>query len=173
MRGGSGGEGRARVRPVFSPDRQAEGRVQGPDLPRTSRGTFRKHQLHFQGNFPAAESAATAPPALPRSENVWVFLFAWLFWGFVCLVFNSFLYFLCRKRKETKEKCGGKEDAGGQLFSKITRLESVFRSGTGAQGEWALLLNPKHTVKTGVSAQSKGRTRAGPEEKPSYWKRCS
>lgn len=112
---------------------------------------------------------------LPPSPDRKMFGFFCLlvFLGFVWLVFNSFLCFLCRKMKETKGKCGGKEDAGGQLFSKITRLESVFRSGTGAQGDWALLLNPKYTVKTGVSAQSKGRTRAGPEEKPSYWKRCS
>lgn len=86
---------------------------------------------------------------------------------------NSFLSFLCREMKETKGKWRGKEDAGGQLFSKVTRQESVFRSGTGAQRDWASLLKPKSTVKTGVSAQSQGRARAGPEEGPSYWKRCS
>lgn len=49
----------------------------------------------------------------------------------------------------------------------------VFRSGTGAQGDWTLLLNPKFTVKTGVSAQSQVKARADPEKGSNYWKRCS
>lgn len=119
MRGGSGGEGRARVRPVFSPDRQAEGRVQGPDLPRPSRGTFRKHQLHFQGNFPAAESAATAPPALPRSENVWVFLFAWFFWVLVGWFLTRFSTFCVGKGEKRKGNAEGKQMPEDSYFPKL------------------------------------------------------
>lgn len=50
---------------------------------------------------------------------------------------------------------------------------NVFRSDTGAQGDWTLILNPKFTVKTGVSAQSQGKARAVLEEGSNYWKRCS
>lgn len=100
---------------------QPEGRARGPSPPQASPGVFRKHRLHFQGNFAAAESAATASPALPVLETE-IFLK------------TSFLYFLSRERKETKGRRGREEDAGGGYFPKLGGGK-VFLGRTPGHGE--------------------------------------
>lgn len=56
----------------------------------------------------------------------------------------------------------------GSYFPKLGGRKMFSGRALGHRETWALLLNPKSTVKRGVSAQSQGRSKAMPEEGPSY-----